>query len=84
MTGSVSCAGSPPTRTRWLKPGGVLLVEVGTYLSRRTQSVLRAAHLIDVSWAKDSLGVTRVVSGARRRSYTRALRRTRCGTSAPV
>jgi release factor glutamine methyltransferase len=47
----------------WLKPGGVLLVEVGTYLSRRTQSVLRAAQLVDVSWAKDSLGVTRVVSG---------------------
>jgi release factor glutamine methyltransferase len=47
----------------WLKPGGVLLVEVGTYLSRRTQSVLRAAQLVDVSWVKDSLGVTRVVSG---------------------
>jgi release factor glutamine methyltransferase len=47
----------------WLKPGGVLLVEVGTYLSRRTQSVLRAAELVDVTWAKDSLGVTRVVSG---------------------
>jgi release factor glutamine methyltransferase len=47
----------------WLKPGGVLLVEVGTYLSRRAQSVLRAAQLIDVTWAKDSLGVTRVVSG---------------------
>jgi release factor glutamine methyltransferase len=47
----------------WLKPGGVLLVEVGTYLSRRTQSVLRNAQLVDVAWAKDSLGVTRVVSG---------------------
>lgn len=47
----------------WLKPGGVLLVEVGTYLSRRTQSVLRAAQLVDVRWAKDSLGVTQVVSG---------------------
>ena len=47
----------------WLKPGGVLLVEVGTYLSRRAQSVLRAAQLVDVSWVKDSLGVTRVVSG---------------------
>jgi release factor glutamine methyltransferase len=46
----------------WLKPGGVLLVEVGTYLSRRTQSVLRAAKLVDVGWTKDSLGVTRVVS----------------------
>ncbi len=46
----------------WLKPGGVLLVEVGTYLSRRTQSVLRAAKLGDVGWTKDSLGVTRVVS----------------------
>jgi release factor glutamine methyltransferase len=47
----------------WLRPGGVLLVEVGTYLSRRAQSVLRAAHLVDVGWVKDSLGVTRVVSG---------------------
>lgn len=47
----------------WLKPGGVLLVEVGTYLSRRTQSVLRSAHLVDVAWVKDLLGVTRVVSG---------------------
>ncbi|MGA7988167.1 MAG: HemK/PrmC family methyltransferase [Candidatus Dormiibacterota bacterium] len=47
----------------WLKPGGVVLVEVGTYLSRRAQSVLRAARLVDVTWAKDSLGVTRVVSG---------------------
>jgi len=47
----------------WLKPGGMLLVEVGTYLSRRAQSVLRAAHLVEVGWVKDSLGVTRVVSG---------------------
>ncbi len=47
----------------WLKPGGVLLVEIGTYLSRRTQAALRAAHLVDVGWVKDSLGVTRVVSG---------------------
>ncbi len=47
----------------WLKPGGVLLVEIGTYLSRRTQAALRAAHLVNVGWVKDSLGVTRVVSG---------------------
>jgi len=47
----------------WLKPGGVLLVEVGTYLSRTTQATLRAAELVDVTWTKDSLGVTRVVSG---------------------
>jgi release factor glutamine methyltransferase len=47
----------------WLKPGGVLLVEVGTYLSRSAQSVLRAAQLVEVGWVKDSLGVTRVVSG---------------------
>jgi release factor glutamine methyltransferase len=47
----------------WLRPGGVLLVEVGTYLSRRTQATLRAARLVDVDWAKDDLGVTRVVSG---------------------
>jgi len=47
----------------WLKPGGVLLVEIGTYLSRRTQAALRAAQLVDVGWVKDALGVTRVVSG---------------------
>ena len=47
----------------WLKPGGVLLVEVGTYLSRRTQATLRAAGLVDVGWTKDELGVTRVISG---------------------
>src|SRR5579863_3196065 len=47
----------------WLKPGGVLLVEVGTYLSRRAQATLRAAGLVDVTWTKDDLGVTRVVSG---------------------
>jgi release factor glutamine methyltransferase len=47
----------------WLKPGGVLLVEVGTYLSRAAQATLRAARLVDVSWTKDELGVTRVVSG---------------------
>lgn len=47
----------------WLKPGGALLVEVGTYLSRRTQATLRAAGLVDVTWTKDDLGVTRVVSG---------------------
>jgi release factor glutamine methyltransferase len=56
----------------WLKPGGVLLVEVGTYLSRRAQATLRAAGLVDVSWTKDELGVTRVVSGRtpRRNAHT--------------
>jgi release factor glutamine methyltransferase len=56
----------------WLKPGGVLLVEVGTYLSRRTQATLRAAGLVDVTWTKDELGVTRVVSGRTPRSNGRA------------
>ena len=51
----------------WLRPGGVLLVEIGTYLSRRAQSVLRRAGMTDVGWKKDSLGVTRVVSGRRPR-----------------
>jgi release factor glutamine methyltransferase len=50
----------------WLKPGGILLVEVGTYLSRSAQVALRAAGLVDVTWTKDDLGVTRVVSGAHR------------------
>lgn len=58
----------------WLKPGGVLLVEVGTYLSRRTQATLRAARLIDVGWTKDELGVTRVVSGRTPRGKPRAAR----------
>jgi release factor glutamine methyltransferase len=52
----------------WLRPGGVLLVEVGTYLSRSAQAVLRRAGLVDVAAKKDSLGVTRVVSGRQPRS----------------
>ena len=51
----------------WLRPGGVLLVEIGTYLSRPAQAALRRAGLSDVRWTKDSLGVTRVVSGRRGR-----------------
>jgi release factor glutamine methyltransferase len=47
----------------WLRPGGMLLVEIGTYLSRGAQSTLRRAGLTDVGWTRDSLGVTRVVSG---------------------
>ena len=58
----------------WLRPGGVLLVEVGTYLSRRTQATLRAARLVDVSWTKDELGVTRVVSGRVPRTNARSSR----------
>jgi release factor glutamine methyltransferase len=58
----------------WLKPGGVLLVEVGTYLSRRTQATLRAARLVEVGWTKDELGVTRVVSGRTPGRNTRASR----------
>ena len=53
--------------TEWLRPGGSMLVEVGTYLSRRTQATLRRAGLDDVAWTRDSLGVTRVVSGRRKR-----------------
>ncbi len=55
----------------WLKPGGVLLVEVGTYLSRSTQATLRAAKLVEVGWTKDELGVTRVVSGRTPRRSSR-------------
>jgi release factor glutamine methyltransferase len=58
----------------WLKPGGVLLVEIGTYLSRKTQATLRAEHLVDVSWTKDDLGVTRVVSGRTPRRNARTAR----------
>jgi hypothetical protein len=49
-------------------------VEVGTYLSRRTQATLRAAGLVDVAWTKDELGVTRVVSGRTPRSNGRVRR----------
>ncbi len=56
----------------WLRPGGVLLVEVGTYLSRRTQATLRGAGLVEVGWTKDELGVTRVVSGRTPRRNRRA------------
>ena len=52
----------------WLRPGGALLVEIGTYLSRKTQATLRHAGLADVTWTRDSLGVTRVISGRRPRS----------------
>jgi len=51
----------------WLRPGGVVLVEVGTYLSRSAQAALRRAGLSDVTWKRDSLGVTRVVAGRRPR-----------------
>ena len=51
----------------WLRPGGVLLVEIGTYLSRKTQATLRHAGLDDVAWTRDALGVTRVISGRRPR-----------------
>lgn len=51
----------------WLRPGGVLLVEIGTYLSRKTQATLRRAGLIDVRSIRDSLGVTRVISARRPR-----------------
>ena len=51
----------------WLRPGGTLLVEIGTYLSRKTQATLRRAGLADVAWTRDSLGVTRVISGRRPR-----------------
>ncbi len=52
----------------WLKPGGRLFVEIGTYLSRRAQATLRQAGLVDVTWTRDSLGVTRVISGRRKRT----------------
>ena len=52
----------------WLRPGGVLLVEIGTYLSRRTQATLRRSGLTEIGWTRDSLNVTRVVAGRRARS----------------
>ena len=46
----------------WLAPGGRLFVEIGTYLSRRAQATLRRAGFEDVTWKRDALGVTRVIS----------------------
>jgi len=54
----------------WLRPGGVVLVEVGTYLSRSAQAALRRAGLVNVTWKRDSLGVTRVVAGRTPRRKT--------------
>ena len=50
----------------WLRPGGWLMVEVGPHLLRKTQSILKRAGLSDVSWARDDIGVTRIVFGRRR------------------
>jgi release factor glutamine methyltransferase len=52
---------------RWLRPGGVLLVEIGTYLARSCATTLRHGGLVDVRSKRDSLGVTRVISGLRPR-----------------
>ena len=50
---------------QWLRPGGQLMVEIGTYLARSAAATLRRAGLADVVSRHDSLGVTRVISGRR-------------------
>src|SRR5579884_2704877 len=47
----------------WLRPGGRLYVEIGTYLARKTAATLRRGGLQEVTSKRDSLGVTRVISG---------------------
>ena len=47
----------------FIAPGGWVMVEIGPYLARKTATILRRAGLRDVTSKKDSLGVTRVVSG---------------------
>lgn len=49
----------------WLRPGGLVLVEIAPYLARDTATVLRRAGLHEVRSHRDSLGVTRVVIGRR-------------------
>jgi release factor glutamine methyltransferase len=56
----------------WLRPGGTLFVEIGTYLARGASTTLRRAGLADVRSQRDSLGVTRVVSGRRPRQSAAA------------
>jgi release factor glutamine methyltransferase len=47
----------------WLRPGGLVMVEIGPYLARATATVLRRAGFHDVRSHRDRLGVTRVVIG---------------------
>jgi release factor glutamine methyltransferase len=47
----------------WLRPGGVVLVEIAPYLARATATVLRHGGLRDVRSHRDTLGATRVVAG---------------------
>jgi release factor glutamine methyltransferase len=48
----------------WLKPGGWVFVEVSPNLSRKVRGVLQRSGFEKVKSVKDSLGATRVISGA--------------------
>ncbi|MBJ7609512.1 MAG: peptide chain release factor N(5)-glutamine methyltransferase [Candidatus Dormibacteraeota bacterium] len=47
----------------WLRPGGLVMVEIAPYLARATATVLRRAGFGNVRSHRDGLGVTRVVIG---------------------
>jgi release factor glutamine methyltransferase len=48
----------------WLKPGGWVFVEVSPNLSRKVRGVLQRSGFERVKSVRDSLGATRVISGA--------------------
>lgn len=46
----------------WLRPRGWVFVEIGPYLSKRTQGILRRAGFTGITSKRDEVGATRVVS----------------------
>ncbi len=55
----------------WLRPGGWVLIEVSPDLSRKVKTILSRAGFEKVRSEKDSLGATRVISGAKSRAIPR-------------
>ncbi|TML75518.1 MAG: peptide chain release factor N(5)-glutamine methyltransferase [Actinobacteria bacterium] len=47
----------------WLRPGGWLLIEVGSYLARALKSLMNKAGYVDVKSTEGPLGYTRVIVG---------------------
>ena len=47
----------------WLRPGGWLLIEVGSYLARALKSLMTKAGYVDVKSTEGPLGYTRVIVG---------------------
>ena len=52
----------------WLRPGGWLVVEIGSVLGRAVSSLMEAAGLVDVRVERDLAGLDRIVLGHRPRS----------------